>query len=457
MGGFVFDTSKLDPGFLKHGQVHATLTHTALRVIAKGAPSYLPDISKEAIRDKSKANSFAKFLVCVQTCWFIAQTSGRLATRLPISLLEMNTLLHAVCCLLIYLAWWHKPLDIGEPYLIDASDPYLQKILAWMRVKDGDNENLNAFEDDSRGYSEMLPSISKFDRSELVYEDDIDWNHATVRVKRMLNQNHARIEEVMEPDYNNQWVLKHGSEAARLKLYPGQKIHGFVLCNNWSEERLSLDLYTTLSIARIERLKLVRSLRCETKNGHLWDRGGPGQLEGNMLTFGTSLTKSSDKALAQWRRHSTHLSPGIVLWSGLIIAGSFYGGIHLFAWNGPFTTKAQRLLWQISCLIIVSPVILIVVGFFVGFLLLICFCILDDLVGPYLDRFDWSRKISHWAPMLDDVFAYTFRAALGIFGIMYTTARLYLVVECFINIAHLPEGVFEEPRWSRYIPHFGAG
>jgi hypothetical protein len=31
------------------------------------------------------------------------------------------------------------------------------------------------------------------------------------------------------------------------------------------------------------------------------------------------------------------------------------------------------------------------------------------------------------------------------------------VVECFINIAYLPEGVFEEPRWSRYIPHFGAG
>jgi hypothetical protein len=185
MGGFVFDTSKLDPGFLKHGQVRATLTPVALRVIAKVAPSYLPDISEETIRDKSKANSFAKFLVCVQTCWFIAQTAGRLATRLPISLLEMNTLLHAVCCLLIYMAWWHKPLDIEEPSLIDASDHYIQQILAWMIVKDGNNKNLNMFKDDSRGYSEEEPNISKLGRLELMYEDDIDWNDPTVRVMRM--------------------------------------------------------------------------------------------------------------------------------------------------------------------------------------------------------------------------------------------------------------------------------
>jgi hypothetical protein len=395
----------------------------------------------------------------VQTCWFIAQTAGRIATRLPISLLEVNTLLHAVCCLLIYLAWWHKPLGIEEPYLIDASDPYVQKILAWKRAQNGDNRNLNMFEDDARGYSERVPNISRLERLELMYEDDIDWNDTTLRVKRMrkflakakiLNQNHARTEEVLEPDYNNQWVLKHGNEAARLKLYLGQKIHGFVLCHNVSNEKhipLSSDLYATLSIARVERLKLVRSLRCETENSYLWDLGKPSQLEGNMLTFGTSLTRSPDKALARWR-HSTLLSPGTVLWSGLPIAGSSYGGIHLFAWNGPFTTKAQRLLWQISCLTIISPFVLIVVGFLLAYLFLIC-------VKPCFDCFGWSQKISHWAYINDDVFAYMFGAALGNFGIMHTTA-----LSCG-GVLHQhrssSRGSFEEPRWSRYIPHFGAG
>lgn len=72
--------------------------------------------------------------------------------------------------------------------------------------------------------------------------------------------------------------------------------------------------------------------------------------------------------------------PRVVLWSGLLIAGSSYGGIHLFTWNGPFPTKSQRLLWQTSCLVIVSPVVLIVTGFLLARWYYI-------LVKPCFDRF----------------------------------------------------------------------
>jgi hypothetical protein len=97
---------------MKLGHVRATLTPVAVRTIAKNDPKLLPDISEESIRDKSKANGFSKFLVCVQTIWFIIKTVSRLATELPISPLEMNTFLHALSCLFMYLAWWHKPLVI---------------------------------------------------------------------------------------------------------------------------------------------------------------------------------------------------------------------------------------------------------------------------------------------------------------------------------------------------------
>jgi hypothetical protein len=50
-----------------------------------------------------------------------------------------------------------------------------------------------------------------------------------------------------------------------------------------------------------------------------------------------------------------------------------------------------------------------------------------------------------------------FFSILGILALVYAAARTYLVVECFINIAHLPDAVFQEPNWSQYIPHFGAG
>jgi hypothetical protein len=106
MGGFVFEEEKNKAKIMDKGWQRATLTSLGVRKIAANTPGPLLALSKDAIMDKSKANGFAKFLVCVQASWFLAQTVGRLTTGLPISLLEMNTLLHAVCCLFIYLAWW---------------------------------------------------------------------------------------------------------------------------------------------------------------------------------------------------------------------------------------------------------------------------------------------------------------------------------------------------------------
>ena len=38
----------------------------------------------------------------------------------------------------------------------------------------------------------------------------------------------------------------------------------------------------------------------------------------------------------------------------------------------------------------------------------------------------------------------------------YLFARIYLVVESFIQLFHLKPGpVFEQPLWSSYIPHLG--
>lgn len=36
---------------------------------------------------------------------------------------------------------------------------------------------------------------------------------------------------------------------------------------------------------------------------------------------------------------------------------------------------------------------------------------------------------------------------------LYALARAYLVVECFINVAHLPPEVYEVPNWATYFSH----
>jgi hypothetical protein len=86
---------------------------------------HLPDLSMEMISDKSKADSLAKTLVCVQAGWLVVQCIARLVTGLPVTLLEVVTLAHCLCTLGMYMLWWHKPLDILEPVVLDHL--YLQR------------------------------------------------------------------------------------------------------------------------------------------------------------------------------------------------------------------------------------------------------------------------------------------------------------------------------------------
>lgn len=39
--------------------------------------------------------------------------------------------------------------------------------------------------------------------------------------------------------------------------------------------------------------------------------------------------------------------------------------------------------------------------------------------------------------------------------VFYVLFRAYLVVVCFINLAHLPDSAFLVPEWSCYVPHIG--
>ena len=88
----------------------------------------LPNLSLEEINSRSRANWFAKILVCVQAVWFIAQCITRLAQKIPISLLELNTFGHAICALLIYYLWWEKPFEVESP--LSFCSPTLERFRA---------------------------------------------------------------------------------------------------------------------------------------------------------------------------------------------------------------------------------------------------------------------------------------------------------------------------------------
>jgi hypothetical protein len=478
MGGFVFEAKRMHATILDADQKRLTLTPVALRKMAVNTPALLPDLSKEGIRDKSKANGLAKFLVCVQAIWFIAQTVGRLATDLPISLLEMNTLLHAFCCLFIYLAWWHKPLDIEEPHVINIADDLAAKVCAWMIVKDKQHRYWSAFKRDSQGKASSVSST----RLRLVYDDDLKLTEdATgnaedpnakmrkqIAMSRERNMKQGRLDEITRSDYTSAKMKKKntlGNDC--VELFSGQKVNGFVLYDTHAtKESADSEIFTALTMIELERLRLAQCLRQEDEAATVWHFGDQSSLvrtEGKMLARGTSIANlsSPDAALKQWQRPKT-LTPNTVLFTGLLLAGSLYGGIHLFAWNGPFPSGIERLLWRISCLIITSPVALVLLAILTGCLMFLVWVIVEifDACMPI-------KRLLRWlygpiGTLLDTeigefFFWLIFFSILGILALVYAAARTYLVVECFINIAHLPDAVFQEPNWSQYIPHFGAG
>lgn len=106
MGGFV-----LEDGFFPPFPV----TTAQICYLARNQYIDLPSITKEDIQDKGKADTAFKAVAVFQTGWVVLQIIGRVAERLPMSLLELETCAIVGCSLFTFYFWFHKPMDVGQP------------------------------------------------------------------------------------------------------------------------------------------------------------------------------------------------------------------------------------------------------------------------------------------------------------------------------------------------------
>ena len=132
------------------------------------------------------------------------------------------------------------------------------------------------------------------------------------------------------------------------------------------------------------------------------------------------------------RRLKNWLSP-LGLWClqvigpGISAAAFVYGGLHALAWFAHFGSSTERLLWRISV-----PVVM-------GGLPVIMIAGLPLIVGH---GYTSMMYLLLFFPF------FLFPTLLA-----YMLARAYLVVECFINLSHLPAEAYDVPNWSAYFPH----
>lgn len=143
------------------------------------------------------------------------------------------------------------------------------------------------------------------------------------------------------------------------------------------------------------------------------------------------------RRMNEWPRLGSADSDGIYVRStslliGLAAAGIIYGAMHLLAWSAPFASNAEAVVWRLSAIILIAsgP----------AFALTTVFKIYKEEVdlGFFISMFLGCTYAVCWA-----------------FLLLYILARIFLVVECFLELQHLPEKVFLTPKWTKYWPHIG--
>lgn len=123
----------------------------------------------------------------------------------------------------------------------------------------------------------------------------------------------------------------------------------------------------------------------------------------------------------------------IVIFSALVGAG--FASIHCAAWHFDFPSSVERILWRTASLSIVG----------------ICLCIITGI--PL-----YTYVLTKWPVLPSYGFEGTFwmactRSLQAFPAIVYSTARVSLLVLSFLSLRRLPPSALETVTWTKFIPH----
>jgi hypothetical protein len=243
-----------------------------------------------------------------------------------------------------------------------------------------------------------------------------------------------------------------------VRLFEGQELYGFYVMSKrdwWNQVFNGVFYlhrrYVDLTVAEVRCLELASKaidrydLAVLTQRRH----GGGYHLNG-------ALADPIHIQARNWPSSAHTSNYRFVVWAAMF-ASLIYGGLHLLAWSASFPTRAEVLLWRISGLTIAGSGLLFPIRYFVGL-------VSDSSIQEPWHILTFLSVPQKYRVMIDDIknkIPLDIRDAGSLVGwaifvafiSLYLLSRTYLVVECFINIPHLPPSVYKVPNWSQYMPH----
>lgn len=432
MGGFVFDLEEGSPAerdtfTAKHSRL--TVTPRGMALLARCG--FLPKISKEEILDKSKSDNLSKIISLVQALWMFAQIVGRLIVDLPVTLLEVNTLAHVMCALIIYVLWWDKPKLINEPTRLRGDwvppvSAYMymsSQISGWRRTKPGILKK--DWIDPELAILSLKPSTARTAELGVLtpMQKTISKKQRLAFIASLRSISTASVFRLQDDTDCGSFTTRpistftergESSSTIRTRLESSQELQS----NRWSLAAEAMTVHSAIACRVIPR---------------------EAQEDNTRLKWVEPITEELvDDSIGNWAtenllRDMSGFVMGMVVWS----ASMAYGGVHAAAWNGYFPSRIETWLWRASSICIAGS------GF--TWIVINISARVSKGFKAYWGRVESLR--AHWTSLVG------LGSLATLCGLAYVLARIYLVLESFISLRKLPAGAFETLQWTQLVPH----
>lgn len=390
MGGFAIDLETTDDPLASLFGDHKRLTLTARGLALVAECGYIPDISVHEIKDKNKADGLAKLLVCIQAGWMIVQVTSRAVTGLATTLLEVHTVAHVVCALVMYVIWWHKPRQVESPTLLKGDRLWPLAMYMFLASR------MSGRSPPGRRGSLVTPvpelqALAYVKDSSLGNADESSGLESIEGYFRLRGDDHVPASPLAEDHVQSQ---QRQLAAQAVSMHPALRAK-FTTSGQTSMVPQSTHLLPCLD-------EYLQPYALDWPNGGLL-------------------------------RRTQSLIMGMTLWG----ASMAYGAIHVAAWNYFFPTTLEQLFWHLSSVWVTFCA---------------AFWLLTNMLAhlfPFIDRV-WiaynKRKLSwFWFGVVT--------LLCIVCGVSYIVSRAYLVIEAFVSIRLVPSDVYRTPVWSQVFPH----